>query len=177
MLQLNLQLDQELAYLEAQLMASVPQIQKAIDRALKKTARWLETHSKRELGRELKLPIKVLTVRFQHTFYLKDGEKAVSVWFGLNPVQVRYIGKAKQNRRGTRVGKHQFDGAFSAAMKSEHLNVFRRKGRERLPIEVVRLPIEEQSNPIFERYYQRAQGRFTELLRQELNFALNHEGA
>ncbi|RYT47945.1 hypothetical protein EAJ09_18410 [Bacteroides stercoris] len=62
-------------------------------------------------------------------------------------------------------------------MKSEHLNVFRRKGRERLPIEVVRLPIEEQSNPIFERYYQRAQGRFTELLRQELNFALNQEGA
>ncbi|HFQ4975663.1 TPA: hypothetical protein ACGU7V_004737, partial [Vibrio vulnificus] len=62
MLQLNLQLDQELAYLEAQLMVSVPQIQKAIDRALKKTARWLETHSKRELGRELKLPIKVLTV-------------------------------------------------------------------------------------------------------------------
>ena len=68
MLQLNLQLDQELAYLEAQLMTSVPQIQQAIDRALKKTAHWLETPSRRELGRELKLPIKVLPVRFHDTF-------------------------------------------------------------------------------------------------------------
>jgi len=176
MLSLDLQLNKELAYLEAQMLASAPQIQKAINRALRKTTKWLETHSKRELARELQLPIRVLSVRFRHTFYLKGGERAAQVWFGLDPVQVRHIGKARQNKRGTRVGKHQFDGAFVATMKSGHENVFKRKTKERLPIEVIRLPIDEQAEPVFERYYKRATVRFTELLQQELNFILNHEG-
>ncbi len=177
MLQLDFQLDQEFAYLEAKLTALAPQLQRAVDRALRKTARWLETHSKRELGRELKLPIRVLSIRFQHVLQLKGQQKSAVVWFGVNPIEARYLGSARQNRRGTRVGRHQFDLAFTASMKNAHKNVFRRKGRERLPIEVVRMSIDKESTLIFQRFYQRAQGRFSEVLQQELNFVLEHEGA
>lgn len=167
MIQMDLTLGTELAYLEAKLTRAKPKIQKAIDRAVKKTARWLEVHTKRDLGKELKINQQALTFRYRKTFF--PDTKAVSVWFGIDPFQARYIGRSRQNKRGVKAGSYQFDHAFIATMKNGHTNIFRRK---KDTIKKVHLPISEPGSEIFQRYQVRAQARFSTILKQELNFIL-----
>lgn len=186
---LAIDLGDDIAELEEQLEISIKQLQKAVARALTKTARWLETQTKRELGVALSVPQRVLAARYYKTFYMKNGKRTVNVWFGLSPISVGALGKPVQTDIGVRVGKHHFIGAFVATMKSGHQGVFKRKhdsGGKRskrsdgqwteLPIEEERFPIEAIAEPIIERYHVRAEARFHKILKQEINFAMNVEG-
>lgn len=186
---LHIDLGEELAHLEAQLLASVPQINKAVTRALKKTTKWIETHSKRELGVALSLPQRVLSARYMHDMVVKDGRRSVHVWFGLNPIVITDLGNLSQNAIGAKAGKHQFVGSFVAQMKSGHKSIFKRKydgGGIRskrddgqwteLPIIRETIDIEDIAEPIIERYYARAEIRFKEILEQEIHYVLHVEG-
>jgi hypothetical protein len=188
---MNLQIDlgEGVAELEEQLELSIRQLQKAVTRTLKKTARWLETQTKRELGVALSVPQRVLAARYYKTFYMKGGKRTVNVWFGLDPIAVSALGKPKQTDLGVRVGKHHFVGAFIATMRSGHSGVFKRKyesGGKRskradgqwteLPIEEERFLINDIAQPIIERYHVRAEARFKHILKQEIHFAVNVEG-
>ncbi len=197
MLHLKLDLSDDLVELEKQLLASVPQLNRAIDRALKKTARWLETHSKRELGLALQVPQRVFKARFFRHFSTKDGSRSVNVWFGLDSMRAIDLGNPRQTDMGVKVGKHFFSGAFIAKMQSGHVGIYRRSNEfkrnfssdERnemrqkrtdgqwteLPIEEVGFSIEQIAKPILERYYARAEARFKQLLKQEINFVINVE--
>lgn len=187
MLRLEIDLGEDLAELEAQLMASVPQINRAIDRALKKTARWLETHSKRELGAALQMPQRVFKTRFFRSFFTKDGKRSVNVWFGLAPIRLIDISKSiRKTADGVAIGKYDYQGAFVATMKSGHKGVFERTGEgghkkrsdgqwSELPIREIGVDIEHLAKPIVERYHVRAEARFKQILKQEINFALNVE--
>lgn len=185
---LEMDLGDELAELEEQLLVSFSQIQKAVNRALRKTARWLETHSKRELGVALAVPQRIFSTRYHQSYQLKGTKRSVSVWFGLNPIAVYQLGNARQTSTGVRVGRHEFNGAFIATMDSGHTAVFKRSNtadsrREKrkdgqwteLPIEEERFAIEDIAEPILERYHARAEARFKQVLQQEINFALNIE--
>jgi len=188
---MNLEIDlgAGIADLEEQLELSIRQLQKAVARTLKKTARWLETQTKRELGVALSVPQRVLAARYYKTFYMKDGRRTVNVWFGLSPIDVSALGKPRQTDVGVRVGKHHFIGAFIGTMKSGHSSVFKRKfskgGRRlkrsdgqwtELPIEEERFLINDIAEPIIERYHVRAEARFRQILKQEINFVMNVEG-
>jgi|GEM_PF-556906 len=188
-MELHIDLGDELQHLESQLLASVPQINKAVVRALRKTTKWIETHSKRELGVALSIPQRVISNRFFHDMQLKDGKRSVNVWFGLNPVSVSSLGRLSQNSIGAKAGKHQFVGSFVASMKSGHTGIFKRVyqgGGERskrddgqwteLPIEEETFEIESLAQPIIERYYARAEARFKQVLKQEVHYVLNVEG-
>ena len=188
-MELKIELGDELSHLEAQLRASVPQINKAVIRALRKTTKWLETHSKREIGIALSIPQRVISNRFFHEMQVKDGKRSVNVWFGLNPVSVSSLGRLSQNTIGAKAGKHQFVGSFVASMKSGHTGIFKRVyqgGGERskrddgqwteLPIEEESFEIESLAQPIIERYFARAEVRFKEILEKEVHYVLHVEG-
>lgn len=188
-MELHIDLGAELQYLESQLLSSVPQINKAVVRALRKTTKWIETHSKRELGIVLSIPQRVISNRFFHEMQVKDGKRSVNVWFGLNPISVSSLGQLSQNVIGARAGKHQFVGSFVADMKSGHKGIFKRtyqEGGERskrddgqwteLPIEEEHIEIESLAQPIVERYYARAEVRFKQILAQEIHYVLHVEG-
>ncbi len=186
---LDIDLSSELGELEQQLQVSIIQIQKAVSRTLKKTGRWLETHSKREIGVALALPQRVLSVRYYQRFSVKNGNRSVNVWFGLNPIRMSAIGNAHQTAAGVKVGKHEYHGAFIAQMESGHVGVFqriaaadtRREKRKKdgqwteLPIKEEIFEIESLSAPILERYYARAEARFKQILKQEINYVLKIE--
>lgn len=187
---LEIDLDDELSALEDQLLVSVSQIQRAVTRTLKKTAKWLETHSKRELGVALRVPQRVLSTHYYQSFNIKDGKRTARVWFGLNPIRLWSIGTAKQNDIGVKVGRHFYEGSFIATMASGHEGVFNRSAKSHADNRRVKrkdgqwseLPIKEQSfkiqdiaEPILERYHNRAEARFKQILKQEINFALNIE--
>ncbi len=60
------------------------------------------------------------------------------------------IGKIQKTRRGAKVGKHEFIGAFTATMPRGNSGVFRREGRTALPIQEVKLALEPEASRIIE---------------------------
>lgn len=151
--------------------ATAKQLDQAVSRALRKTGAWLRTHSVRELGRELGIVQAPLRQRFKLYPRLKDGE--VKVWVGLRPLSVHYLGNPRQTVDGVRVGRKTFDGAFINPMRSRHKLVWRRKGRERLPIERVTQEIAELGEAVVNRWEARVEARFIELFEQEARYVLS----
>lgn len=147
------------------------ELEKAADRALTKTARWLRTHSARELGRELSLPVGPLKHRFN--VYPSRGGDGAKLWIGVLPLSVHYLGDPQQTPEGVRVRRRKYDGAFISPMKTSRKLVWRRKGRERLPIEKVTEEWGEQAVGVLQRWERRATNRFIELFEQEARYAVH----
>lgn len=137
----------------------------AAARALRKTAQWLRTHSSREIAREL--GITQSPIRHRYNVYSQSSAKEVKLWVGLQPISVHWLGDPRQNAAGVAVGHRQYDDAFISPMKSSYKLVFRRKGRERLPVERVTEEWADEGVSALERWEKRAMNRFVELFEQE----------
>jgi len=127
------------------LRATEAQVKKALTSALAKLSRWLRVQSLRGLSKQLQVSQKVLRRRLK-TFRLKrsaDGAE-ITVWYGLDPIGLIYLG-ARQTRRGVTAGQHRRDGAFIARGK-RRVQVFKRRGASRLPLNVERLSVSDSAN-------------------------------
>lgn len=151
--------------------ATRKQLDTAVNRALRGAGQWLRTHSVRELGRELGIVQRPLRQRFRMYSRLADGE--VKVWVGLTPLSVHYLGSPRQTVTGVRVGRKNYDGAFVNPMRSRQVMVWRREGRERLPIERVTEEIAELGEAVVQRWERRVEARFIELFEQEARYVLS----
>lgn len=154
--------------------AKVGQASKKLDlaaaRALRRTAQWLRTHSSKEVARELRLTQS--PIRHRYNIYSQSTANEVKLWVGLQPIGVHYLGTPKQTATGVKVGHRDYDDAFISPMKSSQRLVFRRKGRERLPIEKVTEDWEGPALGALERWERRAMERFMELFEHEARHAL-----
>ena len=177
----------------------------AVKRAMRKTHRWLRTHSAREIGKALGIKQATLKSRFLIDQYSKGGSSYLTLWVGLQPVAADQLGgTARQNRRGVRTRGRQFDGAFYQTVygsekrvwirtsrnrreghttvanrpgqKNKHPSTFISRNRDRFPVQLVGVDIEEVALPILQRYEQRTAARFREILQAELNYELNVRG-
>jgi hypothetical protein len=162
--QLNLE-----TYGWADVEKNIGQVSKKLDlaaaRALRKTAQWLRTHSAREISKELR--ISESPIRHRYNVYSQATSKEVKLWVGLRPISVHYLGTPKQTATGVSVGHREYEDAFISPMKTSYPLVFRRKGRERLPVERVMEDWESEGLSALERWEKRAQQRFIQLFEQE----------
>lgn len=140
----------------------------AAARALRKVAQWLRTHSSREIARELR--ITQSPIRHRYKVYSRSTAREVKLWVGLEPISVHYLGTPQQTPDGVRVGHRAYDGAFIDPMRSSQRMVWRRRGRERLPIEKVTEDWEGPALSSLERWERRAMDRFLELFEQEARY-------
>lgn len=106
-------------------------VEVAVNRALKKLARWLRTHAMREIGRELKITQKALKKRFVIKHNSKGKDPYINIWFGLLNVAAHEVGTARQNAAGARVAGRQFDGAFVKKIYGSEEKVYIRTRRNR----------------------------------------------
>lgn len=154
--------------------ASIAKIPAKLDlaaaRALRKTAQWLRTHSSKEIAREL--GITQSPIRHRYQIHTRSTSSEVKLWVGLQPIAVHYLGNPKQTQTGVRVGHRQYDDAFISPMKSSQRLVWRRKGRERLPIEKVEEDWQGPAMTALDRWEKRALERFVELFEQEASYVL-----
>lgn len=137
----------------------------AAARALRRTAQWLRTHSTREISQELR--ITQSPIRHRYNVFSRSTANEVKLWVGLQPISVHYLGTPKQTTDGVAVGHRRYDGAFISPMKSSHSLVFRRKGRERLPIEMVREDWQGPAMDVLERWEKRAHNYFVDEFERE----------
>lgn len=163
--------------------ASIKQMRAAEVRALNKTMKWLRTHAVRAVSKEMKVAAKIVRQRIR-AFKASRRRRVGRVWAGLQPLGVHRLGTVKKLRRGVRVGRHTFKGAFGVDTGKGKISVFQRTGESkrkmqrgsytgkmREPIERVDLDID--TDPVRDRLkelFGEAQRRFFEVFRQELKY-------
>ncbi len=145
------------------------EIPKAEMRAVLLTSRWLRAVSMAELGYELKIAKRSLRTRFR---VYKNGRMS-KVWIGVRDIGVHRMGKPVQNRLGVRVGEHFYEGAFISPMDSDELLVWRRRGKSRTDIEMVKLDIADDVDEIVENYLPDINRKFEEFFHREFRHVLS----
>ncbi|MGI2933244.1 hypothetical protein [Vibrio fluvialis] len=197
---LSFDLSNEAALLSEEFAGLETQVARAVDRALKKTGRWLQTQTKRHLGKTLGIRQAALNRRFILDY--DPSTQTVSLWIGLLAIDATQLGAVSQNAAGTRAGRRQFDGAFYRRVYGDTPSVYIRAQRNRVmqhdvvrqnrapaayrpvrdpklvgrfPLQVVGVAIEDETTRFLITLERQANRRFGELLKQELNYAINIE--
>lgn len=122
----------DLDRLVVELAATHEQVKRALNSTLRKMAAWVRTRSVRGLSKELGIKQKTIRRRLRSIKArpTANGGAEVKVWYGLDPIALVHLG-AKQSGKGVRASGGRFvQGAFIAKGQ-----VFKRKGKERLPLE------------------------------------------
>lgn len=163
--QLNLVADSALAELSGGTEDMIRKLDLAAARALRKTAQWLRTHSSREISKELRITQSPIRHRYQ--IFSRGRGTDVKLWIGLDPIAVHYLGTPKEVPGGVAVGHRFYEDAFIGQLNGGRAMVFRRKGRERLPITPVRENWDGPAVSVLERWEKRAVERFAALFEQE----------
>lgn len=146
MLHFDLDAD-EVARLQRELGATEEQVRLAFNRALSRTAATLRRQSGKGLRSELRLRnLKAIRKRLKQLRMRRTGGRATAgLWFGANDLPVSaFKGRPHQGRRGASFRGVEFPGAFVAKGEDGKLSIFKRKGRDRLPIEEQTMPVEDQ---------------------------------
>jgi len=171
----------------------------AIKRAVRKTLQWLQREMLRELARASGISPAVL--KKYRRVAIKAGEQQGTVWAGLNPLPAHEAGKVSWSpgSAGATAGGEFYEGAFYRSVYGTGAKVWVRTRRNasagnpiyhgrgrykpfsgqvsrgRFPVELVGMQMEQYSSEIADRIQEGARARFETILRQELNYVINHE--
>ena len=196
-MQIDLELDDQLRELVADLGNAPQKTDKAIRRAMTKLSRFAERQVIRTLSRAAQISQKKIRelgrvrVTLRKPGQTSSGYELV-IWVGLADIPAHYLGKPVATRQGVRTGRYRWDGAFvfqPVGARSEM--VFRRapdwkhkkqvslkSGRTMwmgLPIEKVSLPIANAARQAINQLQPELLERFAILMQQELNYAYRIE--
>ncbi len=132
--------------------ATEDQTRKALRSTLNKMAAWLRVRSVKGMSKALEIQQRVIrrrlkAVKFQDT---ADGGVA-KVWYGLNPVAMIYLGAKKAPGGVAASGGRFVAGAFIAKGRGKGSpQVFKRVGKDRLPLHREEAAIQKQSSSYLE---------------------------
>lgn len=149
---INLEIDaKSLDRLVVDLDATDEQAKKALNTTLNKMATWLKGKSAKGLSGELGMQQKIIRRRIKNIGLTRRGNGSeIAVWYGLNPVALIYL-QARQTKRGVKASGGRFvDGGFIANGKNSNRQVFKRRGKERLPIDKQRAEVEDKAGAFIE---------------------------
>lgn len=135
--------------------ASEKDLRRAAARALSRTSRTLRTRARKDLREGLNLrAAAILKARLRLAKYRAQGRGlgAARLWVGTNDLpSAAFKGKPRETASGAQLGGRSFDGAFVGRGEfSGKRIVFKRRGRARLPIRAVTVPVQDEMNAILE---------------------------
>ena len=165
---LNSRIDIDTAFLQK--LGHLPdEISKAARRAVSKTNLWLRTTTRAELGYELSIDSKAMNTRFR---VYKKGNTS-KLWVGVREIGVHLIGAPKQTKDGVQVGGRFFEKAFISPMNSGELLVWRRNGKAKSNIELVKLDYADEAEEIIGSYTHELNHKFKEFFDREFKRILS----
>ena len=144
-------------------------MQAAWRRTLRKTAEWIKSQTAKEVGAATKFPQKAIRRRLY--FFLRSADTG-KVWLGLNPIEAHRLGNAMKTRKGMRVGRQSFEGAWRQSKRQPEGPIYERTGKERMPYRMVTVAWEQTGDPAFRRAAKACEDRLLVILRQEVNYEL-----
>lgn len=141
----------DLQRIAGEIDATEAQATKALNSTLVKMAAWLKSKSVKGLSDALAIQQKVVRRRLK-AFRLqrRAGSSSITVWYGLDPIALIHL-QAKKAKGGVKASGGRFvqDG-FIAKGKNGRAQVFKRRGKARLPVEKQRAKIEDKANTYIE---------------------------
>jgi hypothetical protein len=131
--------------------ATEMQIRIAAMRAINKTALWIQSRSAREISDETKIKLKLIRQKLRVIKANRETLKAF-IMGNLYAIKAIKLGNPRQTTSGVTIGVRKFPGAFVARMpKTGHIGVFKRKTRNRLPIQEQYVPLGTNASNIIQR--------------------------
>lgn len=100
--------------------------------AVRTTTTFAEKELEKRMAEATQIPIKAFKVFRVRS---KASDETGRVWFGLKPIQAKYLGKMSESGSGAEAGSYFFQGGFIARMQNGNENIFKRKGKARFPIQ------------------------------------------
>ncbi|MFP3030518.1 MAG: phage tail protein [Wolbachia sp.] len=145
-------------------------IKLAAIKALNKTALWLKGQAAKEISEEKKIKLTVMRRRLR-ILKARTSSLEVLVRANLYDIRASSIGSMRETRRGAKIGKHEFIGAFTATMPRGYKGAFKREGRAALPIKEVKLPLEPEASRIIGNFVNyEVEKVFTKFFERELSY-------
>lgn len=134
----------------ADLEATEAQATKALQSTLNKMAAWLRSKSVKGLSNHLAIQQKVMRRRLKAFRLVRQAKGgSITVFYGLDPIALIYL-NARQNRRGVAaMGGRFVESGFIAPTRGGQ-QVFKRRGKERLPIDKQKAEIQDKANTYIE---------------------------
>lgn len=199
---IQLNFAKDIALAAAHIASTPEQLEKATQRAIRKTMRWLQTRISRELAQSLGVPQRAIKPRLSLTQTGKGTQGVHILWLGTAPLAAEQAGKPRQTKSGVTVGKRKFPGAFYRDVYGDGPKVWIRASRAnalgmdlpqwgkpqrsrasglsadnkgRFPVRRVSIDVKDAANTLFARYQNHVERRFSQVIEQELNYAVNHE--
>jgi len=102
-----------------------PEVEKAINRAVDKTMKWLSRQVTRDIAKNTGIAQKGLKTRIHSRFNKRN--LFGYVWIGLNPLPAELAGKPVQTNKGVNVAGRFFEHAFFKRVYGTEPAVYRRK--------------------------------------------------
>lgn len=131
-----------------ELAGTEEEINLALKRAINRTVTWMKTRARRALSKGLKIPSRVIQARLKHSMY-KPETGLARVWLGLNPISAGRL-KPRKTKKGIAISSGDtYQNSFIATGRNGNRHVYRREGKERVPIESVYKDI-QAGHEIFE---------------------------
>lgn len=149
---IDLQIDSEsLHQVALDLAATDAQAQQALNSTLGKMAGWLRSKSVKGLSQHLAVQQKVIRRRLKSfRIQRRANGSEVTVWYGLDPIALIYL-QAKQGKDGVKAYGGRFvKSGFIAQGRNDNRQVFKRRGKARLPIDKQRAAIEDKATTYIE---------------------------
>ena len=163
--------EQDFASMTRALNLTEKRIYAAAYRAIRKTSMWVRTHLARTLSKELQIVQKIIRQRLR--VYMQDRRALQGkVWLGMYKIRASRLGHARQTRAGVNVGRRRFPGSFVAKMPTGHIDVFTRRGKSRLPIDIEQLDISEEAKQAMEEISLKTDKRLQAVMEQEINYEI-----
>ena len=156
-------------------MISQNRLKNALKRANIKMGKWFSTYVARDISRHYGLKVSMFK-KFRITmasYDFKSGSKPVMVWIGYAPIAAHLIGEAKQDAGGVWVKDFYFKNAFVRKDGEFFGQVYARRSRRRLPIDIQKVDIRKGAEMAIDRLIKRGEERFKTILTQEINFELS----
>jgi hypothetical protein len=131
----------DFARIAAEFQATERQIHAAIKRAVSRTTRWAAKEAPRRVSKAVSVAAKIVKDRVYFRVLL-DRDGYGRVWVGLRPISLGAL-NPRQTKAGVSAGPARVPGAFIAKEQ-----VFKRRGKERLPLDRQALEIEAEGRAI-----------------------------
>lgn len=137
-----------------------------------KMARWVRGRAQRQLPAELRMKASVVRRRLRSLGARSTGTGAeATVFMGMNPVAYRWL-DPKKTAGGVSTRAGSAKGAFFGKTPKGTAQVFRRQGKQRLPLTVVKAEVAQQMSSFADELFSDGEfeNKFYEILERELKW-------
>lgn len=173
---LHLDIDgSQLVKVGEELGASIKQVKFAFSRATRRTAATLRRMSERGIKSELELRSIAYIRKRLRSIKLRSGKDgSVGLWYGLNDMPIpEFKGTPKQTATGATFRSLNVKGGFVGKSRRGRKTIFKREGKQRLPIEEQLMPVKDRLDVFIEdKIFDEVEQIFWKHFMQDLNARL-----